>query len=196
MENMKQSSMWKEFVENNMEENKAEQKLKAYEAEKNQISTLRSGNSKAILSTLKEIRTTGRITILPEIFELMLITEEKEIISACHVLLSDLKTVDAVPLIISALKEEKFRSIRHLIVSSCWQNGLNYQTDILLFANIVIEDDYLTAIEAFTVIENSIGDLDDKAISKLISRLQTGLASVEEQKKALIKELISAIKNF
>ncbi|MDA3823588.1 MAG: hypothetical protein PF450_13395 [Bacteroidales bacterium] len=179
-----------------MEENKEEQKIKAQEVQKNQISILRSGNSKAILSTLEEIRNEGPISVLPEIFELMLITEDKELISACLALLSDLKSSDAVPVLITALQDKNYIPIRHLITSACWQNGLDYHENIHVFSKIIQEDDFLTAIEAFTVVENSIGDLDDPSIVKLTDSLQCALEAADEQKNALITELLSAIKNF
>lgn len=179
-----------------MEENKSSQDSTANEKEKHQISTLRSGNKTAILASLQEIRTKGRDSILPEIFELMLISEDDEINKSCDALLCDLKSVEAVPILISAIKDKKYQSIRNRLISSCWQNGMNYSKELLIFTNILLKEDYLTAIEAFTVIENSIGDLDDRTILKLKNSLEKGLNTADEQKKSLIKELINSIGSY
>jgi hypothetical protein len=178
-----------------MEQDKHDKELKALEKEKKQISILNSGNSKAIISTLEEIRKKGQISILPDIFELMLVTEE-EVFAKCTSLLCDLKTPDAKSLLLSALQDEKYFPIRNFLVSACWQNGMDYHEEIQLFAEIVLKDNYITAIEAFTLIENSIGELEDSAIIKLIDTLKLGLNSMEEEKKLLVTELINLIKSY
>ncbi len=45
---------------------------------KQQIASLRSSNRSAILETIKELRSEGDVSILPELFNLMLIQEEGE----------------------------------------------------------------------------------------------------------------------
>ena len=179
-----------------MEPDKIEKEKKALELEKMQVSTLRSGNSKAIITTLDKIRKTGQISILPEIFELMLITKDENIVKTCNAVLCDLNVKEVTPLLVSAIQDKKYQSIRNLLLSACWQNGLDYHKDVLVFANILLKDDYATAIEAFTVIENSIGDMDDSAIIKLTQTLKQGFDSLEEQKKPLVSEIINSIKNY
>ncbi len=179
-----------------MNSNKNETEQKAREAEMKQIGILRSGNSNAILDTIEEIRNTGKTTILPEIFELLLDTEDDEVMEACTGLLNDLKSAEGSSHVISALKNSRYRPVRQILASSCWQSGLDYSAHYQLFARIVIKDDYAAAIEAFTVIENSLGDLDDDEIVQLSSLLNEGLSQVSDNKKKLIRELIGVIRNY
>lgn len=177
-------------------ENKNEKDLKARETEKKQISILRSGNVAAIIETIDEIRENGSITILPEIFELMLDTEDDEVMEACTGLLNDLNNEEAVSYIVAALKNQRFRPIRPSLVSSCWQSGLDYHEEVPLFARFLLREDYATAIEAFTVIENSLGDLSDEEIVQLTSTLNSGLQEASDNKKKLIREMITVIREF
>lgn len=177
-------------------ENKNEKGLKAKEAEKKQISILRSGNAAAIIETIGEIRENGTITILPEVFEVMLDTEDDEVMEACTSLLNDLKNAEAVSYLVAALKNQRFRPIRPMLVSSCWQSGLDYHTEVPLFARFLLREDYATAIEAFTVIENSIGDLSDDEIVQLTSTLNAGLQEASDNKKKLIREMLAVIREF
>jgi hypothetical protein len=167
------------------------------ESEKNQISILRSGNINAIKDTLNDLRVKGHASILPEIFELMIQTEDQEVQQACSTLLCDLKTQDAEKYLITALKDENYLSIKHTLVSACWQNSIDFHKEVDLFADILLKEDYAIALEAFTVIENSIGELDGTDILKLIEKLKGGLlASSDTTKNGLINELISVIKNY
>lgn len=177
-------------------ENKNEKDLKAKEAEKKQISILRSGNTAAIIETIDEIREKGTITILPEIFELMLDTEDDEVMEACTSLLNDLKSEHATSFLLSALKNQRYRPIRAALVSSCWQSGLDYHEEVPLFTKFLLREDYATAIEAFTVIENSIGDLSDEEIVQLTSALNTGLHEASDNKKKLIREMIAVVREY
>lgn len=177
-------------------ENKNEKDLKAKEAEKKQISILRSGNTAAIVETIVEIREKGTITILPEIFELMLDTEDDEVMEACTSLLNDLKSEDATSYLLSALKNQRYRPIRAALVSSCWQSGLDYHEEVPLFTKFLLREDYATSIEAFTVIENSIGDLSDEEIVQLTGTLNTGLQEASDNKKKLIREMIAVVREY
>jgi hypothetical protein len=164
--------------------------------ENKQISILRSGNKNATLDTIKEIRESGNINVLPEIFELLLSSEDDQIISSSSELLNDLKTQEAAELIISALKNDKYKPIRNFLTAACWQNGLKYHEEYQLFAKILIEEDYLTAIEAFTVIENCLVELEDNQILKLLQTLSGNISIIKDEKKILLEELISVIKNY
>ncbi len=177
-------------------EQQKEKDLKAKEAEKKQISILRSGNTTATIKVIDEIREKGNITILPEIFEVMLDTEDDEVMEACTTLLNDLNNQEATTFLVAALKNQRYRPVRSALVSSCWQSGLDYHTQVPLFARLLLREDYATAIEAFTVIENSIGDLSDEEIVQLTDTLNSGLNETADNKKKLIREMIKVIKEY
>ncbi|MEX0981718.1 MAG: hypothetical protein WD577_09050 [Bacteroidales bacterium] len=179
-----------------METNQSKSQQERVETEKRQIGILRSGNSSAIIDTIQEIRTHGSVTILPELFDLLLISENIEIVKACSALLNDLKNKESVRYLVSALENKRYKPIRHILVSACWQNGLDFHEDIQLFANIFLKDEYITSVEAFTVIENNIGKLEDQGIVQLIEKLNREINKADDKKKPLIIELLSTIRNY
>lgn len=166
------------------------------EAEKRMISILQSGNASAILSIIDEIREKGFLSVLPEVFNLLQNAEDNEILGACTDLVNDLNQEASVPYVIAAIKDSSLKDIRHILVSSCWQSGLDYSPYMMLFADLLIREDYLVAIEAFTVIENHIGEIEDQEITNLLSKLQGASGKVSPDKKALLEELIATIKNY
>jgi hypothetical protein len=179
-----------------MENHPSENKLKKLETEKRQISILRSGHTEAIIDTIQEIRKKGSVSILPELFDLLLVSLNEEVIQACSSLLNDLKNKESVQYLVTALKDERYEPVRHILTSACWQNGLDYHGEIQLFAEILLNDNYATALEAFTVIENSIGDLTDRDLLLLTEKLNHGIDLAKEDKKPLIRELLSLIKSY
>ncbi|MCF8225549.1 MAG: hypothetical protein K9J30_06695 [Bacteroidales bacterium] len=166
------------------------------ESEKKTISILRSGNSSAIITTINEIRDHGKIIFLPEIFDLLLNADDNEILGACIDLINDLKQNESVPYVIRAIKDSSLKDIRHHLVSSCWQSGLNYAKYTGLFTDLLIREEYLVAVEALTVIENHLSELTDEETARLLARLQDAVPRATEHKKALINELINTVKNF
>ncbi|MEN8228761.1 MAG: hypothetical protein ABFS38_11465, partial [Bacteroidota bacterium] len=135
---------------------------------KNQIQALRSGNRSAILTTLKELRRDGNVSVLPDLFDLLLDQEDEQIINEISSLLSDLKEKDAAAALVEAIGNPDNAKILTILVSACWQNGLSYGKYIHTFVEVLIRGEYETAIEAFTVIEEAVGDLEQDERDQLI----------------------------
>jgi hypothetical protein len=134
--------------------------------------------------------------MLPDVLEVLLSSEDENVIKACSDLLNNLKLKDATDILISALRDKRFLPVRNILLSSCWQNGLDYHEEYKLFTEILLKDDYLIAIEAFTVLENSLGDLNDSQMLEILKLLQSELPQLGEEKKILVEEMLSLIKNY
>ena len=166
------------------------------EAEKRNIQSLRSGNKKVIIDTISDIRKRGKISILPELFELMVITEDQEVMEAAVSLLNDLKKKEVIQVIIDAISDKNYLAIRKDLVASCWQSGLDYHEHIMVFINVTLTGDYASALEAYTVIEDCIGEIKDAERARCAKKLNKGLEKTPDEKLPLIKELISMVERF
>jgi len=163
---------------------------------KEQIAILRSNNRSAILGTIKDLRSDGDVSVLPELFNLMLIQEDEEILGAISALLNDLKNKDAAEVLALAISNPEYKQIQTSLVAACWQNGLSYGKHLQVFVNVVVSGSYGTAVEAFTVIEEAVGELDTHEREGLVRSLKSKLKQVEEQKKTLFVELVKVIENY
>jgi hypothetical protein len=161
-----------------------------------QIQSLRSGNRTAILSTLKEFRVHGHISILPDLFDLLVEQESEEIIVEITTLLNDLKDQDAAELLSKAIANPDYKEVQAHLVAACWQNGLAYGKYLDTFLEVVIKGEYIAAIEAFTVIEEAIGDLEPNQKDRMVKKLKARLKEVDDEKKPLISELIKVIERY
>lgn len=161
-----------------------------------QIQSLRSSNKNAILGTLKELRSKGNVSILPELFQLMLVQEDEQILGEITAFLNDLKDKEAAEILVTAIANPEYENIQRTLVAACWQNGLSYGKFLGIFAEVLISADYECAIEAFTVLEEAIGEVDQPVREKLSARLLSRLDEVDELKKPLLTELVKTIKAY
>ena len=163
---------------------------------KNQIAALRSGNKTAILVTLKEIRTQGDISIIPELFDLLLDQEDSQIIAETTALLNDLKDQKAASVLAEAINNPEYQDIVQILVAACWQNGLSYGAYLDQFVEVAVRADYATSIEAFTVIEGAIGEVEKEQRAGSIQTIQKHLSDTDEQKQSLLRELVKVIASY
>ncbi len=161
-----------------------------------QIQSLRSGNRSAILSTLKEFRVQGQISILPDLFDLLVEQESEEIIAEITSLLNDLKDQEGADLLSKAIANPDYREVQEHLVAACWQNGLAYGKYVDTFLEVVITGEYSAAIEAFTVIEEAAGELEPNQKDRMMKKLKARLKEVDDEKKPLISELVKVIERY
>jgi len=163
---------------------------------KQQIGILRSTNRRAILETIRDLRSEGDLSVLPELFNLMLDQEDLEMFYEVCAFLNDLKEKEAAEILAEAINNPEYREIQTPLVAACWQNGLSYGKQIATFVEVVLRGDYAAAIEAFTVIEEAMGELEQNERTRLASSLKSSLPEVEIQKKPLIRELVYVIESY
>lgn len=80
-----------------------------------------------------------------------------------------------------------------MIVSSCWQSGLDYTDHAFEFARVFMSSDYATAVECFTVIEESIPSMKVKEKDHITEFIKQNAPEQTGARKALTAELISKL---
>jgi hypothetical protein len=93
-------------------------------------------------------------------------------------------------LIIEAIQNQKYAPELKELVSSCWENGLNYSNYLSLFIDLLIENDLEVAFEAYTVIMNNEHKIDQEIIDKEVERLEKALPAMSETKRQLMLDVI------
>jgi hypothetical protein len=161
-----------------------------------QITSLRSGNKRAILSTISELRSEGDISVLPILFDIMIDQDDQEILLGISALLNDLKDKAATEILVEAIANSEYQEILTPLVAACWQNGLSYGKQITTFVDVVVTGAYSAAIEAFTVIEEAVGELEQEERVQLIRTLKFKLKEVNDQKRVLLEELIKVVESY
>jgi len=172
---------------------KMEQKKKT---EKKIVAGLQSHNQDDVFRTIKQLRESGSSVYIPLLIELMHSTENTEIRERVFRLLSDLKHRDAIPLIIEAIENKKYASDLRELVSSCWENGLDFTRYLPTFVDLVIKEEFMVAFEAFTVIENMDGYIALHIKEKQIEKVKDALHTAPDDKKQFLADLVAIINNI
>lgn len=108
--------------------------------------------------------------------------------------LNDIKEPELRVEVISEIKRDFKPATIGMLVSSCWQSGLDYSPYAADLVKIFIKYDYAVAIECFTVMEESVQKIPAQTREKIITVLKDNIAKSSNDKLALFSELISVMR--
>ena len=121
-------------------------------------------------------------------------TQDEIIRKAIEGFLNDLKDQSASSEIINEIKKTWKIDTLNMIVSSCWQSGLNYSSYSADLAETFLKGNYITAFECLTVIEENVSDLSRKKKDAILSVFVQGNIPASNEKYMLVQELIAILK--
>jgi len=151
---------------------------------------LESSDSLKVIETLEELRVSGKVSDIPILIEILHLSQNTEIKSKIIDLFANLKESDAIPLIVEAIRNQKYASDLKDLVACCWENGLDYSNYISLFVDLLIESEFNVAFEAYTVIMNTENKISQQVIDFQVERLQKALTVASEIKRPLLLDVI------
>ncbi|GAB4290553.1 MAG: hypothetical protein Kow0068_15940 [Marinilabiliales bacterium] len=156
------------------------------------LKNLKSKDYNTVLEAIKDARKDGDVNILKQILLILDETSNTQIKEEIIKLIKDLRFSNGVPYIIKYISESRNETNRYEIISACWQSNLDFSKHLDIFNKIVIADEYKVAIEAFTVIEQAIerSKPEKKLIDESMNYLKNSISKCDEDKQALIMELI------
>ncbi len=156
----------------------------------NIIRKLYSTNEQEILSALSEIKETGNSGYITLMIDLLHNSPSELVSEQISIILSEVKHSNAVPFIVEALENSKYLAHRETLVRICWENGLDYSNNLSTFVDILISGDYMTAFEAFTVIEHTEGHISEISCNEMTARLKQAIPGTAPDRKILIERAI------
>jgi uncharacterized membrane-anchored protein YjiN (DUF445 family) len=151
---------------------------------------LQAKETKEILETLKDIRKTGHAYILPLLFQLVKENPNQQVQEEVFQMLGQLKEKECVDYVIKEINSEKSPKFITRLLASCWQSGLDYSQHLQTFAEKFVTGDYVTSIEAFTVIEEWIHNTSRDDIQACKKYLVDSISDISDDKKPLYIELV------
>ena len=160
---------------------------------KNIQAELFSTNQDQVISAIKKISEQGNKLYIPVLLDLLLLNQEEEVEKEITKLLGNVKDKATVPVFVEALQTKKYTAIRKTICIVCWQNGLPYHDYLPVFVNVVVSEDWETAFEAFTVIDNMEFLPNDELIDQTKRIIAPELKTASEKKKYFLEEILAKI---
>jgi hypothetical protein len=144
----------------------------------------------AITSLRNELPFEGAIGAIVSLYNK---TQDSTLRKAIESFLNDVKDKSVCIEVINEIRKKWKTETLSMLVASCWQSGLDYSAFTADLTEVFVNSDYLTAIECFTVIEESTASLTKEKKSELIRIIEEGTSSSETEKRKLAIELISVL---
>ena len=116
-------------------------------------------------------------------------TDEYSIRKKIEGFMNDLKDQTATEEVINEIRKKWKPATISMLVSSCWQSGLNYSDYALDLIKVFLEGDYVTAIECLSVIEEFSSDLTRQTKDEIIRTLEENPIPTANEKSTLLLEL-------
>jgi hypothetical protein len=132
----------------------------------------------------------GAIGLLTAFFDK---SEDKSIRKTISDFMNDLKDQTACAEVIEEIRKEWKPDTISMLVSSCWQSGLDYADYSMDLANVFLKGDYVTAIECLTVIEENVEELSIEKKAELKKLIEENPFSRGNEKSTLTNELIAIL---
>lgn len=149
-----------------------------------------SPESEIVISAIRLLEEQGNRNYLPILFELLVAHSEKKVRVEILKLLGNIKDKESVEIFTEALKTPKFAPIRKEIATACWQTGMDFSAHLDIFADLVINENWETAFEAFTVIENTEEFPPQEQLKDLKLKVAGALKTADEQKQYFLEEIL------
>lgn len=157
---------------------------------------LRSEQDNEVLEAIDEIRKEGHPQILPELVRLLAKNNNREIITAARNVFFDLKNPESVVVLKSIISETADKDVKQVVVAACWECGLNFSVHLPFFVDIVLDEDYLISIEAFTVIENMPGPFVDEDVQQCLDAVYHWLDGPGSENEGIVTSLLEVLKGY
>lgn len=105
--------------------------------------------------------------------------------------LNDIKDTSLQPEIINEIKKDRKPATRSMLVSSCWQSGLDYAEYMTDIATVFVNSDYMVALECITLIEES--SITARMKDQILSIIDKHQFSPADERYPLVNELRAAM---
>ena len=152
-----------------------------------------SAQPRVVLTAINSIKEKGNKFYIPLLFDLLNSNPAKEITDEINKLLSTVKDKETTESFIEAITDKKYKPIRKLILTVCWQNGLDFSNYLSVFVDVVINDDWENTFEAFTIIDNFEFLPEQKIVKKAILKIEAAMENANEQKAYFLQEILAKI---
>ena len=120
-----------------------------------------------------EINQEGDISIVPELLDILLQSQDTNIITNLTALLSDVKESDFKTVLMDKLIKAHEGSGKANLLRICWESAIDFSEYLDVFVDMLLHEDFITALEASTVIENLHGNIPEEKIHIAIERLKS-----------------------
>ena len=162
------------------------------------LSELATGDLKQQLKAVKALKVHGNETVIEPLLLQLSNDPPVELYSEIVNLLNTPKSTKVPAVIAKALVDPRFVEIRHTLLTTIWNSGLDYRPYLKEIVTAGTEGEMMDALECITIIENLEGEMDESQLFEALIVLTEYLGSTKEDgpKLDLIREVTSTLQNI
>ncbi|MDB4062416.1 HEAT repeat domain-containing protein, partial [Vicingaceae bacterium] len=139
----------------------------------------------------------GNAISFKALLELLKDTDEPTVEAAIIEFLYDLKDEESIPVLIHAIQDKEYSFYQSFLVATFWQSAIDGSTHLDLFVKTAINGDYMTSLEALTVVENFDSAFSQDELLDAESELLEAIEEVEDgDKKVLLVSMADVVRNL
>ena len=151
------------------------------------LKQLADSDMEVVKSAIEQIKQEGDISIASELLDILLRSQDTTVITNITSLLSDVKDSDFKTILMDKLINTTSESGKANLLRICWESAIDFSEYLDVFVDMLLNEDFITALEASTVIENLGGKIPEEKIHIAIKRLQ---ANSDENKNFLLEDTL------
>jgi HEAT repeat protein len=140
------------------------------------IKDLKSNDEASALKAIEKIKKGGDATYINDLLQALVDTTDVSIENGISQLLFDLKDKDAMEEIVNQLGNPNFADVRILMLSACWQSGIDLSHRLPDFITVASTGNYMECLEVLTVVENWEAITNQEMLENEIIRLKAFLS--------------------
>jgi len=149
------------------------------------------------LKAIERIKTGGDATYISDILVALSETTDVGIENAISQLLFDLKDKTAVEELVNQLTDPTFKDIRILMLSACWQTGIDLSHRLPDLVTVASTGSYMECLEVLTIIENWEQVRDREMLANELIRMRSYLAESDTpENDELIFSIVEEMERF
>lgn len=161
------------------------------------ITDLQSLEDKKFKDAIEALKSIGNHTVISDLAALYpsCNAEQKHLITD---LLADVRDEESQDALMEVIMEISDAETRTALLSTVWNSSLDYSEYLLEFVKIVIQGDFMEAIECHTIIDNLEGPFDEDVVmeAKMIFKENLETLMRDEQKRLLISDIMVKLEDF
>ena len=161
------------------------------------LKDLSASDPKIVLEAIAKNRKDGNAKTFKTLLSVLKDTDEPTIEAEIIQFLFDLKDEDSIPILIDAIQDKEMYYYQSFLVSTFWQSAIDGSDHLSLFVETAISGEYLTTLEALTVIENFDRAYPQSELLELEADInEAAEKELNEYKKALLVSLSDVVRNL
>lgn len=162
----------------------------------NILQQFQEAHSAKIISIINELREEGSDQVLEILAKYYLSTSDAEVRNAISRFFCDLQNQSSAAVIVELINNQDYQGAKQMLVSSCWQTRINYILYLETFIELVFNEPFEIAFEAFTVIENIDSRVSEGRKNELIAFIESRIDSCRDENLVLADDIAAIVRQY